>query len=437
MMSDGVFSYENLEKLESLIKSNPYETLFIASKKYKDNIGNISRGDGERMFDIVFDECLRNISEPDEKVLIEMMSLEKEMAEAHDPCVGYMHIIRSIIKKNPSLIDKALDVSKDVRYPHIDEQLLITAEYNPDRKPEIFAFLRNNICDGAKNYKNMIRFANLSENEEIKNDMIKKLKNCEAEISDWESLVQLASLTGDSKYCKKACVGMIEHVKNGLEREEYRSMRPYGYVDRNINGIANKDVRRLLSEELFHSAEIDIFRVRKDGDNYAYFHDIANTAIKNSDDIIPDVMSALRREVRDIPKKFDDYYSGIDFHMGTFYYVLQNVVKKRPDMAKEAYGLCKDFNKVMMGDERHTYISGGRNYYNLLEHLIEADNSLKPEINSTVRENMRRDKEELVKIGGENFYAEEVSSSIEAGKKLMQKLTTPPQASINSQIKLK
>ena len=434
MMSDDVFSYEYLK---SLIESNPYETFIIASKKYKDSIDNMSHMDKRRMLGNVICECLDNISMPDEKVLIEMMSLEKKMAETNDPYVGYDNFIYNIIKKNPSLLDKALDFSKDMRYPQMDEQLLMIAKKNPDKKPEIFAFLRDNICDGAENCENMIMFANLSENEEIKNDMIKKLKNCEAEISDWESLVQLASLTGDSKYCKKACVGMIEHVKNDLEREEYRSMRPYDYVDRNINGIANKDVRRLLSEELFHSAEIDIFRVRKDGDNYAYFHDIANTAIKNSDDIIPDVMSALRREVRDIPKKFDDYYSGIDFHMGTFYYVLQNVVKKRPDMVKEAYGLCKDFNKVMMGDERHTYISGGRNYYNLLEHLVEADNSLKPEITSTVRENMRRDKEELVKIGGEGFYAEEVSSSIEAGKKLMQKLTTPPQASINSQIKLK
>ena len=93
-------------------------------------------------------------------------------------------------------------------------------------------------------------------------------------------------------------------------------------------------------------------------------------------------------------------------------------------MAKEAFSICKDFNKVMIGDERHTYVGGGDSgYYRLLEHLAEADKSLKPEITSTVSEDMRRSKKYLEEIGDD--FGCPLSSSLETGKKLMQKLTAP------------
>ena len=410
-------SDEYKKQLGNLIESNPYEALFKASEIYKNDTYMMLGIDNKRRQCSFIASCVEKISLPDEKVLMELISLESEMDKANDPMRSSYHYVYEVLNKNPSLLDSALDYFKDNRYPEADTQLLRIAIEKPEEKPKIFSFLRDYICDNAENCSNMVRFAYLSENEEIKNDMIKKLRSCEAEINGWKNWSQVASLTGDGKHCEKACNALREELQNDTNVSTYNS------IGREIDHVISKDVRKSLSEELFYSAEISVFRAPKDGYNYLSFNNVARIAIHNSDDVIPDVMSALKREVRDTPKKGEISYNGAVYQMESFYNVLTDIIKKRPETAKEAFSMCKNLNKARMGDERHPCnMDCSELYYDLLENLADADKSLKPEITSIVRENIRRNKELLER---EVDYGGSISLSINAGKKVMQKLTTP------------
>lgn len=362
-----------------------------------------------------YDACITKIDKPDQKIfdaVKEFVDLEMTFMKDTGACYGFSCIAK-IAKKNPELLGQAVQFYKK---HNNDFCLLKVAEKNPEFKKDIVDFLRDNINYDGENWRQLLSLANIANDEQITSKVISTIQSSEIVRKDFEVAAHLASFTNDEKDLKNAVYLLINYKVSGPMEDrpvgEYRSI-----AESQIENLDNPKVKQTLLQYTYRKADDEFFGQYKDGSEYTNFHAIIIYGVRSGADIISNVLDSLKRETDYLPsaRKNKGYmYSSLDLQSETFFEALDYIVQKEPSRAKEAFEMGKDYNRALGLDEKFTCADSKSYYYHALGTFAKADESLKPEIISIIKENMAQDQKE--NPDGYDF---------KAGKKVLQELTMP------------
>lgn len=364
-----------------------------------------------------YSHAIEEMDKPDQKIfdaVKEYVNLEKTFLNGTNNAESFSLITR-IVEINPELQDQALQFYKECNDSF---HLLRVAEKNPEFKKDIVDFLRDHINYDAKNYLQLTEFVKISGDEKIKKKVIQTLRESEKTKQSYVLASTLASLSNDQDDISRAVSLIRQYVVSENSKNDpilYYS----GILEYKLSPLPKGDAKNQIFKEIFHKSEDSLLSIsEREGAHWTHMNKIVCLCVHNDPNIIPEALNLLKREIRLFPadyKKLGWMYCNVDWQSDTLFGALDRIVQKDPSRAKEAFEMGKDYNRALDLDEKFTCYANKSRYYHALGTFAKADESLKPEIISIIKENMAQDNKEDLPYG----------CNLESGQKVLQELTMP------------
>lgn len=401
--------WKEIDDIEKRFENNPRECFLQMHEKFKNFLPLIKDVSTPFKFDELvsclerYQDCIKKINQPDQQIFDCIKEFNEIGQDIHGKQNGWgADLIDDVVEKNPKLLNQAIEFYKADRNNDSDCYLIKIAEKNPETKKDIVDFLHENVSYTKENHESSSSY------------------------NDYNIALKLYSLSGDEKDLQDAREQLSQYLKKKKESNSGSVSALYPIILDNFKSLPDEEAKKVLSKEVFDVAEDTLFMSPKNGADYCHFHNVIGLCAYYGADIVSESISTLKRETRNLPgtrRQKGIMYSNLDLQSETFFEALDCIVQKEPSRAKEAFEMGKDFNRALGFDEKFTCYDSKFYYYHALGTFAKADESLKPEIISIIKENMVQDKEKDPE--GYDF---------KAGKKVMQELTMPQVGISNTRV---